>query len=267
MPELVEVERYRRLAEGVVGRTVFAAEVPDPWIARDVDPSVDLASVLVGRRVASVHRHGKLLVVSLGGGPTLGLRFGMTGTLVVDGEPGVDRLLRSPPPTPPATADLDRWVRFRLRFARPRGGQLALRDPRRLGRVVLDPDEGALGPDAAAVTVAELAGALRTTAPLKVRLQDQSKLAGIGNLMADEILWRAGLSPVRPAGCLSPAEVRRLHRHLRATVDDLVERGGSHAGDLMAQRRPGGRCPRDGHELVRSSVGGRTSWWCPAHQR
>lgn len=261
MPELVEVERYRQMAEAVVGRRVSAVELPDRWVARDLPPSVDPASLLVGRRVGTVRRHGKLLVLAMDGGPRLGLRFGMTGTLFVDGAPALDRLLHAPP------APAERWVRFRLRFARPSGGQLALHDPRRLGRVVLDPDEDALGPDAATATVAELAGALSTTAPLKARLQDQSKLAGIGNLMADEILWRAGLSPERPAGSLSPAEVRRLHRHLRSTVADLIERGGSHTGDLMPARRPGGRCPRDGHELVRTAVGGRTTWWCPVHQR
>jgi formamidopyrimidine-DNA glycosylase len=84
--------------------------------------------------------------------------------------------------------------------------------------------------------------------------------------MADEVLWRSGLSPLRPSGSLSTAEIRRLKRHLDRTIDDLLERGGSHRGDLMEERRPGGRCPRDGFELNRSTVGGRTSWWCPHHQ-
>ena len=111
---------------------------------------------------------------------------------------------------------------------------------------------------------AALAAALRgSEAPLKARLLDQSRVAGVGNLIADEVLWRAGLSPLRPAGSLSPAEVRRLHRHLRRTLDDLIERGGSHLGDLMEERHPGGRCPRDGTELVRSTVGGRTSLVVP----
>ncbi len=144
---------------------------------------------------------------------------------------------------------------------------MVVRDPRRLGGVTLDPDVSGLGPDAASITVAELGRALaRAQAPLKARLLDQSRVAGIGNLMGDEVLWRAGLSPLRPAGSVSPSEVRRLHRHLRRVVADLLVRGGSHQGDLMEHRRPGGRCPRDGAELVRSTVGGRTSWWCPLHQ-
>ncbi|MDQ3757217.1 MAG: formamidopyrimidine-DNA glycosylase, partial [Actinomycetota bacterium] len=69
-----------------------------------------------------------------------------------------------------------------------------------------------------------------------------------------------------PAGSLSASEVRRLHRHLVGTVTGLIERGGSHTGDLMAHRRPGGVCPKDGSPLRRDTVGGRTSWWCPTHQ-
>ena len=143
-----------------------------------------------------------------------------------------------------------------------------VRDPRRLGGVLLDPPEAALGPDAATVTVAELRAALAgSAAPLKARLLDQSRLAGVGNLLGDEILWRAGLSPLRPAGSLTPAELRRLHRHLNGTVADFLERGGSHTGDLMEQRRRGGVCPRDGTPLSRDVVGTRTTWWCPKHQR
>ena len=96
---------------------------------------------------------------------------------------------------------------------------------------------------------------------------DQARLAGVGNLIADEVLWRAGLDPRRPAGSLSSAETRRLHRHLHAVVDDLLERGGSHMGDLLEARLPGGVCPRDGAPLARGQVSGRTTWWCPRHQR
>jgi formamidopyrimidine-DNA glycosylase len=143
-----------------------------------------------------------------------------------------------------------------------------MRDPRRLGGVILDPDEAALGVDAASVRPAELRDALAgSAAPLKARLMDQARLAGVGNLIADEVLYRAALDPARPAGSLGPAEVRRLHRHLRSTIDDLLSRGGSHLGDLIPARGPGGTCPRDGTPLVRRTVGGRTTWSCPRHQR
>ncbi|MDQ3980243.1 MAG: formamidopyrimidine-DNA glycosylase, partial [Actinomycetota bacterium] len=92
------------------------------------------------------------------------------------------------------------------------------------------------------------------------------RLAGVGNLAADEALWRAGLDPARPAGSLTAAERRRLHRHLRQTLADLLAQGGSHTGDLVPHRRPGGLCPKDGTPLVRRTVGGRTTWSCPRHQ-
>ena len=91
-------------------------------------------------------------------------------------------------------------------------------------------------------------------------------MAGIGNLIADELLWRAGLSPVRPASSLTPAELRRLHRHLVGTLGDVTARGGSHLGDLIEERHLGGRCPKDGTELVRATVGGRTLV-VPGHTR
>jgi formamidopyrimidine-DNA glycosylase len=148
------------------------------------------------------------------------------------------------------------------------GGDLLVHDPRLLGGVSLDPDEDRLGPDALSVTAAQLRDLLAgSAAPLKARLMDQARLAGVGNLLADEILWRASLSPRRRAGSLTPAELRRLHHHLRTTLDELSARGGSHMGDLMLARERGGRCPRDGAELMRATVGGRTTYWCPRHQK
>jgi formamidopyrimidine-DNA glycosylase len=145
---------------------------------------------------------------------------------------------------------------------------LRLRDPRRLGGVELDPDEDRLGPDALRATLADLRRALGDSrAPLKARLMDQSRLAGIGNLAADELLWRAALDPARPAGSLSREETKRLSHHVRRTLAELISRGGSHAGDLMSARVPGGVCPKDGQPLVRRTVGGRTTYSCPAHQR
>ncbi len=119
-----------------------------------------------------------------------------------------------------------------------------------------------------AITPAQLRHALgASSAPLKARLLDQSRIAGIGNLLADEILWRAGLDPARPAGSLSGPEQRRLHHHLRTTLRVLTDRGGSHMGDLQIMRDPDGLCPRDGTPLERRMIGGRTTYSCPHHQR
>jgi formamidopyrimidine-DNA glycosylase len=142
-----------------------------------------------------------------------------------------------------------------------------MRDPRRLGGVELDPDESALGPDAWMVSAAQLASALAgSEAALKARLLDQARLAGVGNLIADETLWRVGLAPDRPARSLTDDDIERLADGLRTTIADLDRRGGSHTGDLQASRG-GGPCPRDGVELRRDTIGGRTTWWCPVHQR
>ena len=94
---------------------------------------------------------------------------------------------------------------------------------------------------------------------------DQRRLAGVGNLLADEMLWRAGLAPGRRTP-LDDDELRGLHRAVRTTLRQLGRSGGSHTGELMGQRHDGGRCPRDGTELRREEVGGRTTYWCPVHQ-
>jgi formamidopyrimidine-DNA glycosylase len=149
---------------------------------------------------------------------------------------------------------------------------MLVHDPRRFGSLELAPDESRLGPDALTVTLPELRAALAigpgragTAAPLKARFMDQERLAGVGNLLADEILWRAGLAPDRRTP-LTDDELRVLHKELRATLRQLGRRGGSHMGELMAERVADGRCPRDGTELRRETVGGRTTYWCPLHQ-
>ena len=266
VPELPEVERYRKLAEAVVGRCISLVRAPDGWYLKGGISEQGLRRALRGRRITAARRVGKLLLLDtsaregLGGhGPTLGLRFGMTGRLHVDGTAGVDELIYS------SNADRPGWVRLALGFEE--GGELHITDPRRLGSVTLDPPEARLGPDASKLSAAQLRAALAgSSAPLKARLLDQAKVAGIGNLLADEILWRAGISPLRRAGTISGEEVDELARAVRRTVSELSRRGGSHTGDLMEHRRPGGRCPEDGQALVRDTVGGRTTWWCPRHQ-
>ena len=261
MPELPEVEAYRRLAEErALGREVAEVVAPDAWYLKGGLDAAAVTDALVGRRFEAARRIGKLLLLDTSaGGPVVGLRFGMTGRLLVDENDAVGELLYT------SKADRPEWDRFSLRF--DDGGVLRMQDPRRLGGVLLDPPEARLGIDATTVTPAALRAALGTsTAPLKARLMNQAHLAGVGNLIADEALWRAGLDPRRPARSLTDAEHRRLHKHLRASVADLMQRGGSHTGDLRPHRAPGGRCPKDGTELHRDTVGGRTTWWCPKHQ-
>jgi formamidopyrimidine-DNA glycosylase len=255
---MLEVETYRRQAEAVVGRTIVGVDAPDAWYVKNVDPA-ELVAALTGCRIEAARRIGKLLVLDLDDGSRLGLRFGMTGRLLVDGSVSIDKLEYSSARDEPA------WERFTLHF--DDGGDLRMRDPRRLGGVALDPDESRLGPDALSLTVPALQAALgKSTAPLKARLLDQARIAGIGNLLADEILWRAGLDPARPAGGLSPDELEALAGAITATLDELTARGGSHTGDLRAGVATGAACPLDGTPLVRRTIGGRTSWSCPKHQ-
>lgn len=260
MPELIEVEVYRRFADLAVGRTVAAVEAPDPWFLKGGITAADVAAAVGGAAIAATDRIGKLLLLELGPDrPTLGLRFGMTGRLVLDATAPIQKLEYSSRRDDPA------WDRFALRFTD--GGRLRMQDPRRLGGVQLDPDLDLLGPDAWTITLGGLRAALgHSSAPLKARLLDQSRIAGLGNLLVDETLWRAGLDPARPAGSLDPTELRRLHRTVRSTVQLLFERGGSHTGDLQIERRRDGRCPKDGAPLQRRTVGGRTTYSCPVHQ-
>ena len=277
MPELPEVEAYRRIAERALDREISTVQAPDAWFLKRGIDAAALGSALVRRRFTDARRRGKLLLLDTDtdtdthtdtdtdtdgdtDGPVLGLRFGMTGRLLVDGAAGVDDLIYSSNEARPE------WERFGVTFAD--GGRMGIIDPRRLGGVELDPDEDRLGPDAWSITPAELRAALTgSDAPLKARLMDQARIAGVGNLIADEAQWRTGLLPHRPAGSLDPNDLRRLHRHLRNTIDDLIERGGSHQGDFLPHREAGGACPRDGTPLERATVGGRTTWWCPSHQR
>jgi formamidopyrimidine-DNA glycosylase len=132
------------------------------------------------------------------------------------------------------------WDRFALEFAD--GGRMALRDKRRLGRAVIEPDFDHVGPDAAEVSrdvFRERVG--RGTMALKARLLDQASISGVGNLLADETLWRARISPRRPAGTLGHEELDHLRRVLRAATRDAIRKGGVHTGSFIAHRTRGAR--------------------------
>ena len=261
MPEILEIEYYRLHALEALGRTVADVHADDAWYLKEGLDGATAGTALAGRTLTAARRRGKLLLLDTdeGEGPVLGLRFGMTGRLVVDHAAALDDLIYG------SNRDEPAWDRFALDFAG--GGHLRMRDPRRLGGVSLDPDEEVLGPDALTLTLRQLRDALgASTAPLKARLMDQHRVAGLGNLLTDEILWRAGFDPQRETRTLDDGEIRRLHRHLRAGLDRLWARGGSHTGDLQAERHRGGVCPKDGTPLSRRTIGGRTTYSCPLHQ-
>lgn len=277
MPELPEVERARTAIERAgLNRRIAEVDDTDTWVCRPHAPG-EIAAALRGRMITSVHRQGKTMWCETSGqgrsrtpGPVLGIHLGMSGRIVITqpgGAPteGGDRLAG---PYANALDDPRRkkiWDRFTIAFAD--GGSLALFDKRRLGRVRLDPDLSHLGPDAQLIGRAEFVTRIaRSTAPVKARLLDQSVVAGVGNLLADETLWQAKLSPKRPADELTRTELNRLHRSLHRATEAAIEHGGVHTGEIIEFRRSGRHCPRCGTELTHATVGGRTTWWCPKEQ-
>jgi formamidopyrimidine-DNA glycosylase len=247
LPELPEAERARQRLETVLGRRIAAVDDSDRYVCRPHEPG-EIAAALVGHRFASADRRGKFLWLTTEDGPTLGLHLGMAGSIALEGP--TDRPL---------------WDRFTVEFED--GSRFALRDRRRLGRAVLNPDFRHVGPDAAVVSRAEFRRRFgRSGAPLKARLLDQGVVSGIGNLLADEVLWRARMNPRRPADDLSDEELDALRRAIRAATRDAIRKGGAHTGHLNPHRIRGGRCPRDGTELERATIGGRTTFWCPVCQ-
>jgi formamidopyrimidine-DNA glycosylase len=261
LPEGIEVEQARRLIEQrALGREIATVDAPDAWYLKRGTTAPALKVALSGHSFTAARRRGKLLLLDTDrAGPTLALHLGMSGRVLIDDEAAGDPLIYG------SNLENPVWHRFTVRFADT--GSLALRDPRRLGGVELDPDEDRLGPDMFTITQAGLDRVLtRSRAPVKAVLMDQSRIAGLGNLLTDEVLWRAGIDPARPANELDRNARRRLHRAIERTVRLTFERGGSHTGDHMPQRAPGGVCPKDGTPFQRRTVAGRTTFSCPAHQ-
>mgnify|MGYP001824773180 CR=1 FL=1 len=266
MPELIEVEIYRRALDRLVGDSIEQAVLHDPLFVRPRGLDAGDVAQLAGFRIAATARRGKLLLVDLerdldhgGEERTVGLRFGMTGRLVVDGVSAIEQLEYA------STRDEPTWDRVVVTTS---SSWFAIRDQRRLGSIDLDPDPHSLGPDALAVDAAMLGSMVegRTTS-IKALLLNQSVIAGLGNLLVDEVLFAAGVDPTREAGGLSPEEVERVARAIAATAAELSRRGGSHTGDLFPHRMAGAACPLDGEPLRNDRVGGRGTWWCPRHQR
>jgi formamidopyrimidine-DNA glycosylase len=245
MPELPEAECARQQIERALDREIVAVDDTDSYVCRPHAPG-EIASALVGHKLTKALRRGKFLWAETDGGPELGLHLGMAGRIVLDEEP-----IKS-----------DRFV---LEFAD--GGRMALRDRRRLGRAVIEPDFSHVGPDAALISrdkFRERVG--RGSMPLKARLLDQKSLAGVGNLLADETLWQARISPRKPAGELTTEELDHLRRVLRAATRSAIAKGGVHTGTFIEHRKRGAPCPRCKTTLERATIGGRTTFWCPTCQ-
>lgn len=266
MPELPEAESARAAIERhALHRRIVEVDDSDTYVCRPHRPG-EIRDALLGGRLVAARRRGKTLWCETDRVP-LGLHLGMAGKIIIAAEDGTEVDAGDYWAAGRRQPGDDQWARFTLTFAD--GGRLMLVDPRRLGRVRLDPPVDELGPDAETITPAQFRAVLAAggAAPVKARLMDQNRIAGIGNLLADEILWRARLHPARPVNSLTPAEITRLLRAIRAAIRAALRDGGVGTLTVVRARREGGSCPRDHALMVRGTVGGRTSWWCSAEQQ
>jgi len=279
VPELAEVEFFRRRwAAGHRGRVRSVRVHPRARVFREADPA-RIAHALMGARLAGSEAAAKQMLFRFTGGAIgrgrsgwLGVHLGMSGELLVA-------------PADQAPARHDHLVLVQDRRA------LVFRDPRMFGRIRFD--VGAKPPQwwtaiAPAIlsdhfTVEAVGDFLRRHArsPIKAVLLRQERFPGIGNWMADEVLWRAALHPARRSGSLRPAEVRALHRECRWVCREALARNGGRGRPLPPDLNvnlprswlfwhrweDGGTCPRSGRPLARAEIGGRTTCWSPARQR
>ncbi len=267
MPELPEVETIRsQLAPRLEGRTLVRVEILDPRLTRPID-LFEVAEEIEGDSVRSVERRGKYLVLRLESGLALLVHLRMTGSFGFE-----------PTTHERAVLELDD------------GTRLAYRDVRRFGTwLVVEEAElepylaGKNGPEPLSprFTAAWLGSRLAVRrAAVKAVLLDQRVVAGLGNIYADEALWRARVSPLLPAQDLDADEIRRLQRAIRAALRAGIERQGSTLseyrtpdggrGAMQEEFRVYGRdglpCRRCGTTITKTRVGGRGTWYCPRCQ-
>jgi len=279
MPELPEVESARLTARRVaVGRRIVGVWCADDPIVFDRVLPARVRRALLGRQVVDVHRHGKHLWFELDQRPWPCLHFGMTGGFHVPGRKGVK--LQSSGERQPSPGWPPRFAKLRLTF--DDGGELVFADARRLGRVRLRHDPAAeppislLGFDALVgiPSVRAFVELMRgRSAPIKAVLLDQSVAAGVGNWIADEVLYQAGVDPRRRASSLTDAELRRVRVRIRSVVATAVRYDSD--GDRFPRRwlfhdRWGKKAlamTSRGESIRYCTVGGRTTAWVPTVQR
>jgi formamidopyrimidine-DNA glycosylase len=263
MPELPEVETVVRSLARLAGRRILSAEFRCPRILRGADPE-RLAASLEGRRIAGVKRYGKFILASLDGGGYLVVHLGMTGRLLLGTTPGKHTH---------AIFTLDRGV-------------LLYDDSRQFGCVQFSEDIperlSKLGPEPLEIGFGDFAAALRRRkGRVKALLLDQRFLRGLGNIYADEALFRAGIHPLAVASRLPSARARRLHQAIVAVLTEAIAAGGSSISDYVdaqgrkgffqgshrVYQRTGEPCVTCGTPVRRILVSQRSSHFCPACQK
>jgi formamidopyrimidine-DNA glycosylase len=287
MPELPEVETVaRQLEPEIEGRRIELLEVRDERWSRPVRAAAFEAAV-GGSTIEGLGRRGKYLLLGLDGGRTLVMHLRMTGNLVlVEGEEMLDpsegrRLYESERSTEER--------HLRARFLLDDGRELWFTDPRRFGEAFLIDDADLDGrfaklgiepfsPQFTPQALGEMAAGRK--APLKSFLLDQSGIAGIGNIYADEALYRARLHPLSPAGSMKPEHLRALRDGVVDALQAGIDAGGSSIDDyrdgrgekgtmqekFLVHTREGEPCPSCEGEIVRIVVAGRSTYFCPSCQ-
>ncbi len=289
MPELPEVETIRRqLAPLVEGRRLLRVEILDPRWSRPLAPE-ELAEALVGRRVERLDRRGKYLLWRLSGEVFLAQHLRMTGAVLCEPSPEPAHVRVRIELGAPSTASVrgGRLPTASTQPRSPRRRRLVIADPRRFGtgelllgeetmerffaaRLGLEPLDERFTPE-------HLRALARgRAAPVKAFLLDQRRIAGVGNIYADEALFRAGIHPLRPAGQLSPAQYARLREGVIEALDEGIDARGATIDDFrhvdgvrgsfqdrfLVHRREGLPCPRCGRTIVKLVVGGRGTYVC-----
>ena len=264
MPELAEVEYYRKQwGRGLHSKILSVQLHADKKVFRGTDVAA-LQQTLRGSTLLGSEGHGKQLLFRFSKGGWLGVHLGMTGELRIE----------------PANAVALKHDHLVLRQGRQ---SLVFSDPRQFGRVLFH--HGKAQPAwwqnrPAEVLSPQFTGTLMEQflsrhgrAPIKAVLLLQSGFPGIGNWMADEILWQSKIHPGRPAGKLRPTETRKLHAKIQSVSRASLRTVGENDGDLPKtwlfhhRWERGGHCPVDGSALCRGQIGGRTTCWCPSCQR
>lgn len=281
MPELPEVESVRRVMERVlVGQTIAHVEIADDPIVLSKVPSSVVEQRLAGARVQAVGRKGKLWWIALEEEPWLYGHLGMSGWIR---QTGIEREKRLVSHGKAKLDDDEGNPRFlKMRLTTEAGGQVVLTDGRRLARLWLgehsdrEPKVLALGPDAwtAPLSVSKLAAIFqRRSAPIKALLLDQTLFAGVGNWVADEVLYHARISPNRPASSLTMHEIDELANCLQSVLTRAVEvdaESSAFPSDWLFHVRWGGSKGSSeigGRTIRRDTVGGRTTAWVPDLQK
>jgi len=260
MPELPEVETFKRYLDGTsLHQRITGLEVRDAYVLKHVSAR-ELTRRLKGRRFENSRRHGKHLFVRASDKLWLRLHFGMTGSLEYFKHDEVA----------PKTA------RVIFRFAD--NCRLAFDDQRKFGEIELIEDVGeflqtrGLGPDAVGIGLSQFKAIVgKHRGAVKAILLNQQLIAGIGNLYADEILFRARVHPATEAARLSHKDLRRLFRATRYVLDKAIalktDFNRLPKSWLLTHRGKHGRCPRCGRALKSAIIGGRTAWFCTHCQK